>query len=70
MVHLILCIVLSVKPPNTLVQILTSEIFSIFFNEISILVEFQEAHKLLQPADKAFKELAVEFAEYQVNLDS
>lgn len=32
-------------------------------------VEFQEAHKLLQPADKAFKELAVEFAEYQVDLE-
>ncbi|KAG4907429.1 hypothetical protein AAZX31_20G097600 [Glycine max] len=29
----------------------------------------KEAHKLLQPADKAFKELAVEFAEYQVCVD-
>ncbi|XP_027367987.1 protein transport protein Sec24-like At4g32640 isoform X2 [Abrus precatorius] len=29
----------------------------------------KEAHKLLQPADKVFKELAVEFAEYQVCVD-
>ncbi|XP_027934886.1 protein transport protein Sec24-like At4g32640 isoform X2 [Vigna unguiculata] len=29
----------------------------------------KEAHKLLQPADKTFKELAVEFAEYQVCVD-
>ncbi|KAF7809382.1 protein transport protein Sec24-like [Senna tora] len=29
----------------------------------------KEAHKLLQPADKAFKELAIEFAEYQVCVD-
>ncbi|OIV91281.1 hypothetical protein TanjilG_01812 [Lupinus angustifolius] len=29
----------------------------------------KEAHKLLQPADKAFMELAVEFAEYQVCVD-
>ncbi|TKY50764.1 transport protein Sec24 [Spatholobus suberectus] len=29
----------------------------------------KEAHKLLQPADKAFKELAVEFAEFQVCVD-
>jgi protein transport protein SEC24 len=26
----------------------------------------QEAHKLLQPADKTLKEMAIEFAEYQV----
>jgi hypothetical protein len=30
------------------------------------VIEFQEAHKLLQPADKTLKELAVELAEYQV----
>jgi len=30
------------------------------------IIEFQEAHKLLQPADKTLKELAVELAEYQV----
>ena len=27
---------------------------------------FQEAHKLLQPADKTLKTMAIEFAEYQV----
>jgi len=37
--------------------------------DIVLSVQFQEAHKLLQPADKTFKELAVEFAEYQVDID-
>lgn len=32
-----------------------------------LFVAFQEAHKLLQPADKTLKALAIEFAEYQVN---
>lgn len=27
---------------------------------------FQEAHKLLQPADKTLKTMAIELAEYQV----
>ena len=27
---------------------------------------FQEAHKLLQPADMAYKTMAIELAEYQV----
>lgn len=33
----------------------------------SIILDFQEAHKLLQPADKTLKAMAIEFAEYQVN---
>lgn len=32
----------------------------------AFLVKFQEAHKLLQPADKNLKTMAIEFAEYQV----
>ena len=30
---------------------------------------FQEAHKLLQPADKTLKTMAIDFAEYQVNFN-
>lgn len=31
-----------------------------------VLTQFQEAHKLLQPADKTLKSMAIEFAEFQV----
>ncbi|XP_050275700.1 protein transport protein Sec24-like At4g32640 isoform X3 [Quercus robur] len=35
----------------------------------SIVLDFQEAHKLLQPADETLKAMAIEFAEYQVCVD-
>jgi hypothetical protein len=38
------------------------------YSSTNFVIEFQEAHKLLQPADKTLKELAVELAEYQVYL--
>lgn len=40
-----------------------------FIISLFIIVS-QEAHKLLQPSDKTLKTMAVEFAEYQVNLNS
>ena len=40
-------------------------LFIIIIN--SIVLDFQEAHKLLQPADETLKAMAIEFAEYQVN---
>ncbi|KAG6750608.1 hypothetical protein POTOM_045113 [Populus tomentosa] len=36
---------------------------------IFLFTGLQEAHKLLQPADKTMKEMAIEFAEYQVCVD-
>ncbi|XP_011628219.1 protein transport protein Sec24-like At4g32640 [Amborella trichopoda] len=35
----------------------------------NVLVSEKEAHKLLQPADKTFKTMAIEFAEHQVCVD-
>lgn len=35
----------------------------------SSLIWYQEAHKLLQPADKTLRTMAIEFAEYQVPID-
>nr|XP_023914627.1 protein transport protein Sec24-like At4g32640 isoform X2 [Quercus suber] len=35
----------------------------------SIVLDFQEAHKLLQPTDETLKAMAIEFAEYQVCVD-
>ena len=40
-------------------------LFIIIIN--SIVLDFQEAHKLLQSADETLKAMAIEFAEYQVN---
>lgn len=37
-----------------------------YSEELNIFL-LQEAHKLLQPADKTLKTMAIEFAEYQVS---
>ncbi|XP_042483805.1 protein transport protein Sec24-like At4g32640 [Macadamia integrifolia] len=38
-------------------------------NSYCQVIEFQEAHKMLQPADKTLKTMAIEFSEYQVCVD-
>lgn len=40
----------------------------IAFSKELYVFQFQEANKLLQPADKTLKTMAIEFAEYQVSL--
>lgn len=40
----------------------------IAYSEELYVFWFQEANKLLQPADKTLKTMAIEFAEYQVSL--
>lgn len=37
-----------------------------WYQMCDFFIGLQEAHKLLQPADKILKEMAIEFAEYQV----
>jgi hypothetical protein len=41
----------------------------VVLNWIFFPTGFQEAHKLLQPADKTLKTMAIEFAEFQVNFN-
>ncbi|KAG6773338.1 hypothetical protein POTOM_020608 [Populus tomentosa] len=45
--------------------------YDMFFSSVHLFLTCfsTEAHKLLQPADKTLKEMAIEFAEYQVCVD-
>ena len=54
-----------------MVLICSREDFSgVVLNWTFFPTRFQEAHKLLQPADKTLKTMAIEFAEYQVSSNS
>lgn len=49
-----------------LISVATCLFWNRFQRTLMCCVGFQEAHKLLQPMDKSFKTMAIEFAEYQV----